>query len=99
MEPAQSGSKVIDELVKLGANACALIRKKEDSTKIPNGVKIVIGDLPALLASSNFAMSSPPNYPVHFIDIAWSDQQAAGARRGQCCKSMPAGSGVFGSGK
>lgn len=39
------GSKVIDELVKRGANVRALIRRKESSTKIPNGVETIVGDL------------------------------------------------------
>ncbi len=39
------GSKVIDELLKRGANVRALVRTKEASTKIPDGVEIFIGDL------------------------------------------------------
>ena len=39
------GSKVIDELVKRGANVRALIRGKEASTKIPEGVETFMGDL------------------------------------------------------
>jgi uncharacterized protein YbjT (DUF2867 family) len=39
------GSKVIDELVKRGAKVRALIRKKEATTKIPDGVETFMGDL------------------------------------------------------
>ena len=39
------GSKVIDELLKRGANVRALIRDKEASAKIPKGVETAIGNL------------------------------------------------------
>lgn len=39
------GSKLIDELVKRGADVRALVRKKEASVKIPDGVEICVGDL------------------------------------------------------
>lgn len=39
------GSRVIDELLKRGTKVRALVRSKEASTKIPQGVEIFMGDL------------------------------------------------------
>lgn len=39
------GSKVIEELLKRGANVRALVRSREASKKVPDGVETVMGDL------------------------------------------------------
>ncbi len=39
------GSKLIDELLKRGADVRALVRNKERSGKIPKEVETVVGDL------------------------------------------------------
>ena len=39
------GSAVIKELLKRNANVRAVVRKQDESWKIPKGVEVVVGDL------------------------------------------------------